>query len=1719
MRRVTSLVLVLALLVGLWPVSSPVLAGANPKILVNEFFRGGGDFTTDEWVEVVLLENLTAAQLEGFYVGDSASSTESKYSGYKFTGMSAIAPSFSKGTIIVIGGSSAIAVEDTAYDPENEDWNLSLWVTGTYLIDNGATFPGNLGGTDVVYVDINGTNGDDTLSASGFAVNWDSSPGTFGALADVTIAVTPNNTGAALVSDLAGARTAGNWSVNLTGTALTLGAPNGGANTTYINKLRSAAKLSLSKSAPISVTIGEVFTYTLVASNAGTGQTLTDLVITDTLPLSVTAQTISDGGVALPGNLISWTVASLAVGASVTRTVSVLAPDVNVQLSNADYAVVASNWVTPTKGSPVNTAVGGQLVDIGAARGMSGQLVTVAGRATMYTGGFYAGSGDVKFYIQDATGGIAVQCFDQYGAVPAVTLGDLVTVTGVVGAYQGELQVVPGDNVDDVTVVDGAPADVPYPRDVLLSDFNSPDNLGWLTRVLGRVVGVQHFAYNDIVVLTDGIVTVTVYIDANTGIDTGEIEAYDDYRVTGIAERYASTYELKPRVQGDLVELVLPALRVRKYAPQYVVTGSPYVYTLIATNNTTDTLNNLVLTDTLPANVTLDAALDGGVQVGNTISWTAASLAPGEALTVSFRVTATGAAGATIVNADYGALADEWMGLAGGPAIETRITAGCDSGDTPIYAIQGNGAASPLDGDAVTVCGVVIGVAPGVKGFFIQDVVGDGDPATSDGVFVYRNARPYNVAVGDLVEVSGDVDEYYASTQINATAASDVLTIMSNNVDLPHAIELNPPATRAAADVYLETLEGMLVEVPLTVTVVGPTNAYGEYYFVRGETGLSRILRDDIAAFDGYRLGVDDSIVASDDYVVGDVLLGIAGPLHYTFDNWKVEQIVQPTAVSLVVVPDTLPQYPPLGQYQVALGAFNTLNFDGLDTEVKLNKVVSNIVALGGPAILSLEEIAAMDTWDSDGGYTITAVLDDLVAALAAQGYTYASAYTHPDVGGHGVAVLYNPDVFVLDAASDLQGCSSVGSGSSTYDPIWATCQAINQYPLFSRRPVVLTGTFTLANPPVPVTFIGAHLKSGIGVAADEQRRLEQAQLIAAFVAELQADGQENVVVAGDLNDFMDSAPLQVLQTTGMLTDTFYTVPPEGRYSYIYNGVSQVLDHILVSAALFEKMDFFMPLHTNSDFPTGWESDPAEAYSVSDHDPVQATFTLWDSAQVTLTKSVVPTAGVFPGDLVTYTLVLRNDSSIPATGVQLVDVLPWEVTFMDWLDHPAGASVTDDVVTWSGTLTESEPVEISFVASVRADSFFYAHPVVNTAEFTADNSDPGEASATFEIGGEMALEIEKSVVAVEPAPGDVVTYTLMLHNPSAALVGDVALNDTLPATLDFGEWVQQSGAEQSNDTITWSGDLASGNTVSIVFTAVIRADAPYMESITNTVSYVAAGTMTGSDSASFMVEIEPALFIEKTVSPATDVALGGTVTYTLRMYNPVDTIATGILVTDALPAELDFGGWVWQSTATQSADVVTWSGSLEPGGIATVVFTATLHNDPLLYGQTITNTARFVADGGLSGADAAPLTVVAESSELSIVKTVAPEANVALGGVVTYTIELSNLVAATAADVVLVDALPSALTFGGWVGAAPAGAIQVGNTITWTGDMVQGSPLALVFTATLGSDPALSGQTVVNVASFTSATAGGGSDSASFTVAAAAEDFFVFLPLVMRQTP
>jgi hypothetical protein len=96
------------------------------------------------------------------------------------------------------------------------------------------------------------------------------------------------------------------------------------------------------------------------------------------------------------------------------------------------------------------------------------------------------------------------------------------------------------------------------------------------------------------------------------------------------------------------------------------------------------------------------------------------------------------------------------------------------------------------------------------------------------------------------------------------------------------------------------------------------------------------------------------------------------------------------------------------------------------------------------------------------------------------------------------------------------------------------------------------------------------------------------------------------VAVVGDLNSFYDSRPINTLRQAGM-KHVFEIIPEDERYSYIYQGLSQTLDHIMVTPSLFELLNRTEVLHVNADFGPPDPGDPSPIRT-SDHDPVVAVF-------------------------------------------------------------------------------------------------------------------------------------------------------------------------------------------------------------------------------------------------------------------------------------------------------------------------------------------------------------------------------------------------------------------------------------------------------------------------------------------------------------------------------
>jgi hypothetical protein len=165
------------------------------KVIINEFFRGGTLTSGDEFIELLLVEDFTAAQLNTFFVGDSTGIKTGKFSAYDFTNMNSIAPTFRAGTIITVGGTAAVT-QDTSYNPANGDWNILLNTGGSFLPNANSGNSGDIAGDDIVWVDTSNTGA--TISADGFAADIGTASGAFTSAANVNFGSNINNTGFAL---------------------------------------------------------------------------------------------------------------------------------------------------------------------------------------------------------------------------------------------------------------------------------------------------------------------------------------------------------------------------------------------------------------------------------------------------------------------------------------------------------------------------------------------------------------------------------------------------------------------------------------------------------------------------------------------------------------------------------------------------------------------------------------------------------------------------------------------------------------------------------------------------------------------------------------------------------------------------------------------------------------------------------------------------------------------------------------------------------------------------------------------------------------------------------------------------------------------------------------------------------------------------------------------------------------------------------------------------------------------------------------------------------------------------------------------------------------------------------------------------------------------------------------------------------------------------------
>ncbi|WP_338155557.1 endonuclease/exonuclease/phosphatase family protein [Arsenicicoccus dermatophilus] len=540
------------------------------------------------------------------------------------------------------------------------------------------------------------------------------------------------------------------------------------------------------------------------------------------------------------------------------------------------------------------------------------------------------------------------------------------------------------------------------------------------------------------------------------------------------------------------------------------------------------------------------------------------------------------------------------------------------------------------------------------KGFWIQQPAKDPARANaSSGLFVYTAAAPITATVGDSVLVSGVVSDHYTLRPGETVATTSslsmteitkpVVTVLSSGNPVPAAATLPAdmpdryaprPASgnveeitsvdvhRSALEWY-EAHEGELVTVA-DARVVGPGKPqYGEIYVqtkpneLRTPRGGTYVADDDRTPTGRMLvMPVDGKVPAAD---VGDVLQGeTTGPVDwstyggYTIAATRLGGHVDNHLERTVVAGSNADR--------LTVATYNVENLAPADPQAKYDTLAAGVVTnLRSPDVITVEEIqdssGAANDGTVDSSQTVAKLLD---AITAAGGPAYRAAWVDPEDGKDGgqpggnirVALFYDPTrvTFVSrpggtattpttvtkDTTPGLEDTPALSVSPGRVDPTnpaWAS----------SRKP--LAGEFVFRGRKVVVVANHFNSKGGDDDAngrfqppnrSSQVQRTQQAQSLRTFVEQVKAvDPQANVIVGGDFNDYQFSAPIKALTGDGtVVKDTMWSLPENERYSYVYNGISQTLDHIMVTPNLTADTRLQVA-HINAEF----------AAQGSDHDP------------------------------------------------------------------------------------------------------------------------------------------------------------------------------------------------------------------------------------------------------------------------------------------------------------------------------------------------------------------------------------------------------------------------------------------------------------------------------------------------------------------------------------
>jgi len=904
----------------------------------------------------------------------------------------------------------------------------------------------------------------------------------------------------------------------------------------------------ISKTGPVFATAGEQITYQINVDNFTTSDTITSLTVIDDLPADTSY--VSDTSGVLPDQSVAgqltWALSDLAAGASL------------------DFELVLSLDALAPSGPLVNDVTANGIVDGSPASADASWETTVVEEASIY---------DVQTVADPAVD----------DASPLVN--QTIRVDGIVTSAPGGLQ----DNRGVTITVIQEPAGGPFSGLALIGDLPGLTlERGDEIRVVGEVA--ENFGQTELQVISAEFIQSSV-VPAPELLDTGAFGTGGP-GVSPLSEQW----------EGVLIEFT-----------DVDVTDTPGFGEWLFTDGSGEARG-----DDAGVALTIEPAIGDSYSFLRGIGWYSFS---------NYKTQSRD-------NGDIGLVADV----------------------VSIEDIQGSALTSPFEGQVVRTEGNIV-TAVGSDFFVIQMPAPAlppriGDPA-SRGLHVFTDSAP-SVAVGDEVTVQGAVVEFFDLTQIGFP---DLVEVTGSGNPLPSPIIFDAgtpsldPTTPSCGINNFECFESMRVTVS-NGFITAPSQSFGSdpiaeaVVSANGERtlrgagvefpGIDPVICPDCPVWSGApeQFELDPDRIALDNLTLaGGSTFSATGVIGYEFGDYE----LWPTELNVESTPDLPLPAPSGGQNELTIGSLNVLNlFDDIDDpdraiptcgagyiaqnreiatpaeyQLKLDKLAETIVqALQSPDVLALQEVESLTT------------LQALAAAVSQAGGAAYTAYLVPgnDRGEINNGFLINTSRVAVDQMIQEGGDE---------------CLSLDNTPLHDRPSLTLEGRFIADGADWPFVVINNHLRSLGGIDSQARVRLkrhEQAQSVAAKVQARQIlDPNLPIILVGDKNAFeftdgyvdvigllsgtsVESQNLVNIENAGVpgfdpsnqvsptLVNVLETLPAEERYSFLFRGVAQTLDHALLNRAANRYVSDYGYMRGNADYWEGFEADGTSLARSSDHD-------------------------------------------------------------------------------------------------------------------------------------------------------------------------------------------------------------------------------------------------------------------------------------------------------------------------------------------------------------------------------------------------------------------------------------------------------------------------------------------------------------------------------------